>query len=165
MCKLSWPSEHFWSLHIIFYHIWIYYKCRISGGGGGAGWIFCFSVSTWLSRAKNPMVWRPCSSKNSRLDDLYFSSIINVYFKIKKCFIVSVDFLSSTWVYSLWPCDVIWCHGAWSSLAEVMAWRLFGAKTLPQSMMTFYQLNHQEQLQWNLNQTVFVQENAFGNAL
>ena len=33
----------------------------------------------------------------------------------------------------------------WSSLVQVMAWRLFGAKLLPEPMMIYYQLDPPEQ--------------------
>ena len=35
------------------------------------------------------------------------------------------------YVKSLWPCDSIWCHRTWSSLVQVIAYHLFGAKPLP----------------------------------
>ena len=37
--------------------------------------------------------------------------------------------------------DVIWCHGVWSALVQVMAWHLFGAKPLPEPVLTCCRLD------------------------
>ena len=49
-----------------------------------------------------------------------------------------------------------------SSLVQVMACRLFGAKPLPETMLTYCQLDSREPFQWILkrNSIIFIQENA-----
>ena len=51
-----------------------------------------------------------------------------------------------------------------SALVQVMACCLFGAKPLPEPMLTYWELN---QIQWNLNQNtkLFIHENAFENVI
>ena len=41
-----------------------------------------------------------------------------------------------------------------SALVQVMAWRLFGAKPLPELMLPYCQLDPWEQLQWNSNRNM-----------
>ena len=50
---------------------------------------------------------------------------------------------------------------------DVMAWRLFGAKPLPEPMLTYCQLDPGKKCQWNLskNSKIFIQENAFENVV
>ena len=52
-----------------------------------------------------------------------------------------------------------------SSLSEVMACDLYGAKQLFEPMMTYCQLSIYDSLRWNLNHNkeIFVHENAFEN--
>ena len=52
-----------------------------------------------------------------------------------------------------------------SSLVQVMACHLFGAKPLPERMLAYYQLDPWEQLKGNLNQNtkLFIDEDAFQN--
>ena len=46
-------------------------------------------------------------------------------------------------------------------LLHLMTWHQFSAKPLPEPMLTLCQLDHHEQIWWNLNKnTTFVQENA-----
>ena len=46
---------------------------------------------------------------------------------------------------TLWPNDAIWRQRSGSTLAQVMAYRLFGAKPLPEPMMTYCLLDSYEQ--------------------
>ena len=53
-----------------------------------------------------------------------------------------------------------------TSLVQVMACRLFGAKPLPEPMLTYYQLHpYWNKLQWNINRNSnnFIVENAYQN--
>ena len=50
------------------------------------------------------------------------------------------------WINSLWSVDAMWCQCSWPSLVHVMACFLFGAKPLPETMMTLgsLKINPQE---------------------
>ena len=52
-------------------------------------------------------------------------------------------------------------------LLQVMACRLFGAKPLPESMLTYCQIEPGNTFQWNLNRNsnIFIEENVFENAV
>ena len=54
-----------------------------------------------------------------------------------------------------------------SSLVQVMAWRLFDAKPLPEPMLPYCQLDFWEQITYNLHQNsiIFIQENVFENVV
>ena len=50
-----------------------------------------------------------------------------------------------------------------SAFVQVIAWRLFGAKPLPEPMLPCCQLDSWKKIQWKSNQNsiIFIQENAF----
>ena len=54
-----------------------------------------------------------------------------------------------------------------SSLVQVMACRLFGAKPLPEPMMAYCQLDSWEQIsvKFERNSIILIQENAFENVV
>ena len=65
---------------------------------------------------------------------------------------------------SLGSSDMIWCHRTRSSLDQVMACCLFGAKPLPEPSLTSCQLDPKEQTpRWNFNRnsSFFIKEKAF----
>ena len=69
---------------------------------------------------------------------------------------------------SLWPL-VMYVYRQWtgSSLVQVMAWHLFGAKPLPDPMLTYHQLHPQEHASMKLESKYksFPQENPFINVI
>ena len=64
------------------------------------------------------------------------------------------------WINSFSPSAVNVCQWYGSALVQVIAYRLFGAKPLPESMLLYFQL---DKFQWNSNwhSIIFIQENAF----
>ena len=54
-----------------------------------------------------------------------------------------------------------------SSLIQVMACRLFGAKSLPEAMLVYCQLDSWDIFQWNMNRNsiIYIQENAIENVV
>ena len=66
--------------------------------------------------------------------------------------IVAFRTCQSTPFNSLWPGDTYTRHLTGSSLVQVMACRLFGAKPLPDPMSDYYQLELRDKPQWNFNQ-------------
>ena len=63
--------------------------------------------------------------------------------------------------------ETIWRHRAWSSLIQLMACHLFGAKPLPEPIEAYCQWNSTTKGQWNINknqQTSF-KENVYKNAV
>ena len=55
-------------------------------------------------------------------------------------------------VTHIWVIDAYTCHWTWSSLLQVMACRLYGAKTLPEPLMNYCKLTLENQLQANFHQ-------------
>ena len=66
---------------------------------------------------------------------------------------------------SLWPNDVMWCHKSWLLLVQEMAWHMFSAKSSPKPMLTYEQLEPQEQtsVKFKSKYFFFFQENVFKN--
>ena len=66
---------------------------------------------------------------------------------------------------SLWPGDAKWRWTSWSTLLQVMACCLLGAKPLPETMLNHCQLEPEEHIsiECDLNLKVLIQENAFEN--
>ena len=64
------------------------------------------------------------------------------------------------WVNSMWSSDAIQSQPSRSTLVQVLACRLFGAKPLPESMLTHWQSS---KFQWNLNRNsnIYLKANAF----
>ena len=56
-------------------------------------------------------------------------------------------------------------QGTGPALVQVMAYRLFGAKPLPETMLTFVNRTIRNKIQWNSNQNLklFIPKNAFAN--
>ena len=52
-----------------------------------------------------------------------------------------------------------WHHGYWSTLVQVIAWHLFGAKLLPETMLTYCQA-HPNKTWWNLIKIQYFNQNT-----
>ena len=61
---------------------------------------------------------------------------------------------------SLWPSDAMWLHGTWSPLFQIMSYRLFGTKPLPDIMLIIYNIRNKLQINFNQNTAIFLQENV-----
>ena len=73
----------------------------------------------------------------------------------------------SQWVNSSAPSAAYMRQWTVSALVQAMACRLFGAKPLPEPMLTYCQLEPCEQTCYNSNRNtkLFIQENAFGTVI
>ena len=75
----------------------------------------------------------------------------------------SYTWMISDYVNSSPPSAAYMRQWTGSALAQIMAWRLYGAKPLSESMLAYCQSHPKQHVQWNFiwHLNIFIQENAF----
>ena len=96
---------------------------------------------------------RQCPTSSNKSENWYYDHFLN------QCWIIIISLSSPSAAYMR--------QWTGSSLVQVMACRLFGAKPLPEPMASHCQLGSWEQFQWNFNQNsvIFIQVNLLENVV